>query len=58
MVNKVLEAKLNELMERPNNAYTRGVLHGFLLALTTENRMDNDEALDYLDRFRAREESF
>lgn len=57
MVNKVLVNKLDELMTRPNNRYNRGILHGFLLALITEGRMDNNEAMDYLERFNAREEA-
>lgn len=40
MVNKVLQAKLDELLARPNTTYNRGILHGFLLAMTTENRLD------------------
>ena len=52
MLNKVLQAKLDELIDRPNTEYNRGVLHGFLLAMTTERRLDSDEALDYLYRFR------
>lgn len=52
MVNKVLQAKLDELMDRPNNEYNRGILHGFLLALVAEGRFEGTEALEYLDKFR------
>ena len=52
MVNKVLTTKLDELMERPNTTYNRGILHGFLLALIAEGRLENYEALEYLDKFR------
>lgn len=51
MVNKQLTNKLNELMERPNTEYNRGILHGFLLALATEGRIDNYEAVEYLEKF-------
>lgn len=56
MLNKVLQAKLDELMDRPNNRYTRGILHGFLLAMTTENRISNEEALAYMYTFAEKEE--
>ena len=56
MITKVLEARLEELKSRPNNTYNRGILHGFLLALTTEERLGNFEAINILDEFRAKEE--
>ena len=54
VLNKQLDAKLEEIMQRPNNEYNRGLLHGFLLALTTTGRLENYEALDIIDEFRAK----
>ena len=51
VLNKIVDAKLEEIMRRPNNEYNRGILHGFLLALTTEGRLDNYEAIDILEEF-------
>lgn len=56
VLNKQLDAKLDELMERPNNKYNRGILHGFLLALTTEGRLDDNEAIELLEKFGEKEE--
>ena len=56
VLNKQLNEKLDGLLKRPNNRYNRGILHGFLLALTTEGRLDNDEAIAILDEFREKEE--
>ena len=51
VLNKQLDAKLEELLNRPNNEYNRGILHGFLLALTTEHKIENYEAIDILEEF-------
>ena len=51
VLNRQLDAKLEELIQRPNNEYNRGILHGFLLALTTEGKLDNYEAVDVLEEF-------
>lgn len=51
VLNKIVDAKLEELLQRPNNEYNRGILHGFLLALTTEGRLDTYEAIDILEEF-------
>ena len=55
MVNKKLQYKLDELMTRPNTTYNRGILHGFLLALVTENRIDGQEAIELLEKFGQRD---
>lgn len=55
MVNKKLQDKLDELMTRPNTTYNRGILHGFLLALTTEDRIDGQEAIGLLEKFGERD---
>lgn len=51
VLNKVVDAKLEEILQRPNNEYNRGILHGFLLALTTEGKLDNYEAFELLEEF-------
>jgi len=55
VLNRKLDAKLEELLKRPNNEYNRGILHGFLLALATEGKIDTYEAMDILEEFRTKE---
>lgn len=55
VLNKVVDAKLEEILQRPNNEYNRGILHGFLLALMTEGKIDNNEALEILAEFGRKE---
>lgn len=51
ILNRQLDAKLEELIQRPNNEYNRGVLHGFLLAMNTQGKIDNYEAVEILEEF-------
>ena len=51
VLNKQLNAKLEELRDRPNTTYNRGILHGFLLAIMTEGKIDRSEAQDILEQF-------
>lgn len=45
--------KLTELAGRtPTDAYNRGILHGFLLALSLKGIIDNEDALDILCEYR------
>lgn len=46
---KVVAEKLQEFSDRPNNQYTRGILHGYLLCLTTEGIITKDDAVEILD---------
>ena len=36
--------------EKVNNRYNRGVLHGYLLVLTIQDIISNDEAVEILDQ--------
>ena len=47
--NEIL-ALLYDFKNRANNRYNRGILHGYLLALSTQGIIDNGDALDILDQ--------
>lgn len=46
----VLLAMLSDFKNRANNRYNRGVLHGYLLALSTQGIIDNADAIDILEQ--------
>lgn len=58
ILNKIREAedgealaeRLQDFKKRPNIEYTRGILHGFLLALTVQGIIDNADALEILEQ--------
>ena len=41
--------KLQNFSDRPNNQYTRGILHGYLLCLTMQNVLSKADAIEILD---------
>ena len=41
---------LDDFRNRDNSRYTRGIVHGYLLALLTQGIIDNDDAIDILDQ--------
>lgn len=43
-------AMILDLTRRPNIPYNRGVLHGYLLSLTTLGIITGDEAISILDQ--------
>ena len=43
-------AMLIDLTKRENNRYRRGIIHGYLLALTVQGIIDNEDALEILDQ--------
>lgn len=45
---ELLAKTLVELAQRGNNRYNRGVIHGFLLSLTTREIISGDDALRIL----------
>ena len=42
---------LKYIIGKTNNSYNRGILHGFLLALTTDGVISNYEAISILEQF-------
>ena len=42
---------LEHIIGKVNNCYNRGTLHGFLLALTTDDVISNYEAISILEQF-------
>ena len=49
---KVVVKQLLDLTSRENTEYHRGALHGFLLALTRQDIITGDEAIDILEQLR------
>ena len=47
---------LEDFKNRYNNRYTRCVIHGYLLALSTQGIIDNDDALDILEQIKRTED--
>ena len=45
-----VEVMLSDIISRPNTTYNRGILHGYLLALTTEDIIDSDDAMAIFDQ--------
>lgn len=51
---EAIVAMLIDLIKRENNRYRRGILHGYLLALTVQGIINNDDALGILDQIDSR----
>ena len=43
-------AMLIQITRRPNTEYNRGIIHGYLFALTTQGIINNSEAIALLEQ--------